>query len=124
MNGGRVEEWRHTLVDRSGSVGQQLHPNHFGRFLIALTESRKEDCKCYESFSECDLKRIEETASCTVSIHSSSLTIGPQVGVYSVAATCANTTMPCTPDNLALNFAEAFRSCSSGRATGGRRHAR
>ena len=30
------------LVDRSGNVGQQLCPNHFGPFLIALTLSRKE----------------------------------------------------------------------------------
>jgi hypothetical protein len=63
------------LVDRSGNVGQQLRPNHFGPFLIALTESWKEDCKCYGSFSESDLKRIEETASCAISIHSSFLTI-------------------------------------------------
>jgi transcriptional regulator NrdR family protein len=40
-----------------------------------LTESWKEDCKCYGSFSESDLKRIEETASCAISIHSSFLTI-------------------------------------------------
>jgi hypothetical protein len=52
-----------------------LRPNHFGPFLIALTESWKEDCKCYGSFSESDLKRIEETASCAISIHSSFLTI-------------------------------------------------
>jgi hypothetical protein len=63
------------LVDRSGNVGQQLRPNHFGPFLIALTESWKEDCKWYGSFSESDLKRIEETASCAISIHSSFLTI-------------------------------------------------
>jgi len=40
-----------------------------------LTESWKKDCKCYGSFSESDLKRIEETASCAISIHSSFLTI-------------------------------------------------
>jgi hypothetical protein len=33
------------------------------------------DCKCYGSFSESDLKRIEETASCAISIYSSFLTI-------------------------------------------------
>jgi predicted ABC-type ATPase len=44
-------------------------------FLIALTESWKEDCNCYGSFSESDLKTIEETASCAISIHSSFLTI-------------------------------------------------
>src|SRR4029077_10898477 len=48
-------------------------PNHFGPFLIALTESWKEDCKCYGSFSESDLKRIEQNASCAISIHSSFL---------------------------------------------------
>ena len=36
----------------------------------------EEDCKCYGSSSESDLKRIEETASCAISIHSSFLTIG------------------------------------------------
>jgi hypothetical protein len=35
----------------------------------------KEDCKWYGSFSESDLKTIEETASCAISIHSSFLTI-------------------------------------------------
>jgi len=44
-----------------------------------LTESWKEDCNCYESFSENDLKRIEDTASCAISIHSSSLTIRDRV---------------------------------------------
>ena len=63
------------MVDRSGNVGQQLRPNHFGPFLIALTESWKKDCKCYGSFSQSDLKRIEETASCAISIDSSFLTI-------------------------------------------------
>src|SRR5262252_9695700 len=63
------------MVDRSGNVGEQLRPNHVGPFLIALTESWKEDCKCYGSSSESDLKRIEETASCAISIHSSFLTI-------------------------------------------------
>jgi hypothetical protein len=58
-------------VNRSVNVGQQLRPNHFGSFLIALTESRKEDCKCYGRFNETDLKRIEETASCAIPIHSS-----------------------------------------------------
>jgi hypothetical protein len=52
-----------------------LRPNHFGPFLIALTESWKEDCKCYGSFSESDLKRIEVTACCAISIHSSFLTM-------------------------------------------------
>src|SRR5215470_7358478 len=33
--------------------------------------SWKEDCKCYGSFSESDLKTIEETASCVISLHSS-----------------------------------------------------
>jgi len=42
---------------------------------IDRVESWKEDCKCYGSFSESDLKRIEETASCAISIHSSFLTI-------------------------------------------------
>jgi hypothetical protein len=70
------------LVDRSGNVGQQLRPNHFGPFLIALTESWKEDCKGYESFRESDLKRIEETASYAISIHSSSLTIGQQLKAF------------------------------------------
>ena len=50
--------------------------NHFRPFLIALTESCKEDCKGYGSFSESDWKRIDETASCAISIHSSFLTIG------------------------------------------------
>jgi len=63
------------LVDRSGNVGQQLRSSHSGPFLIALTESWKEDCKCYRSFSESDLKRIEKTASCAISIHPSFLTI-------------------------------------------------
>jgi hypothetical protein len=63
------------LVNRSGNVGQQLRPNHFGPFLIVLTELWKEDCKCYGSFSQSDLKRIEETASCAISIDSSFLTI-------------------------------------------------
>jgi len=40
-----------------------------------MTESWKEDCKCYGIFSESDLKRIEETASCAISIHSVFLTI-------------------------------------------------
>ena len=31
--------------------------------------------KCYWSFGESDLKSIEETATCAISIHSSSLTI-------------------------------------------------
>ena len=35
-----------------GNVGQQLRPNHFGPFLIALTESWKEDCKCYGSLMD------------------------------------------------------------------------
>src|SRR6516164_1564312 len=64
------------LVDRSGNVGQQLRSSHSGPFLIALTESWKEECKCYRSFSESDLKRVEKTASCAISIHSSFLTIG------------------------------------------------
>src|SRR5215469_9586133 len=54
---------------------QQLRPSHSGPFLIALTESWKEDCKCYRSFSESDLKRIENTASCAISIDPSFLTI-------------------------------------------------
>src|SRR5215469_10340497 len=40
-----------------------------------MTDSWKEDCKCYGSFSESDLKRIEEAASCAISIHSVFLTI-------------------------------------------------
>jgi hypothetical protein len=50
-----------------------------------LTESWKEDCKCYGSFSESDLKRIEETTSCAISIHSSFLTIR---GTIDGAALC------------------------------------
>ena len=40
-----------------------------------MTESWKEDCKCYRRLSESDWKRIDETASCAISIHSSFLTI-------------------------------------------------
>ena len=77
----RFSAARYSFRDRSswstvpGNVAQQLRPNHLGPFLIALTESWKKDCKCYGSFSESDLKRIEETASCAISIHSSFLTI-------------------------------------------------
>jgi antitoxin ParD1/3/4 len=74
------------LIDRSGHVGQQLRPNHFGPFLIALTASWKEDCKCYGSFSESDLKTIEETASCAISIHSSFSTIRDKLLVLAIFA--------------------------------------
>jgi len=40
-----------------------------------LAIRHRQDCKCHGSFSESDLKRIEETASCAISIHSSFLTI-------------------------------------------------
>ena len=59
---------------------ERTEVRHFGPFLIALTESWKQDCKCYGSFSKSDLKTIEETASCAISIHSSSLTIGDKEG--------------------------------------------
>ena len=45
-----------------GNVGQQVRPNHFGPFLVALTESWKEDCKCYGTLSESDLKRTAGNA--------------------------------------------------------------
>jgi hypothetical protein len=59
----RFSAARYSFRNRSSwstvpNVGQQLRPNHFGPFLIALTESWKEDCKCCGSFSESNLKRI------------------------------------------------------------------
>jgi hypothetical protein len=56
----------------SRSLADRLFPDGSA---IALTESWKEDCKGYRSFSESDWKRIDETASCAISIHSSFLTI-------------------------------------------------
>ena len=61
--------------NRSANGRPAVAPKSFGPFLIASTESWKQDCKCYGSFTESDLKRIEETASCAISMHSSSLTI-------------------------------------------------
>ena len=35
------------MIDCPGDIGEQARPKHFGPFLIALTESWKEDCKCH-----------------------------------------------------------------------------